>query len=128
MAHSRITALRAQRLLGHLGYAVIPALTAAAMAGAVLSDAGKGLIVFATVLGAAVLLERDRYPLHLMPLASVVLRASAPLLGLALALAVFALAGSPQAATDLIVPLGGAWVIVLLGAFLKGRLDAFRRV
>ena len=128
MSHSRITALRAQRLLGRLAFAVVPALTAAAMAASLLSSVGDGIIVFATVLGAAVLLERDRYPLHLMPFASFVLRAASPVVGLAVALAIFALAGSPQRVVDLLVPLGGAWAIVFLGVFLKVRFDAARRI
>jgi lipopolysaccharide/colanic/teichoic acid biosynthesis glycosyltransferase len=128
MANSRITALRAQRLLGRLAFSIVPALTAAAMAAGLLSSPGDGIIVFVTVLGAAVLLERDRYPLHLMPFASFVLRAASPLIGLALALATFALAGSPRSAVDLLVPLGGAWAIVLLGSVIKVRFDAARRI
>src|SRR5262249_45529518 len=31
-------------------------------------------------------------------------------------------------AAELVIPLGGAWVIILLGSFIKGRFDSARRI
>lgn len=123
-----LTALRAQRLLGIFGFGVAPAVTAGLMAGGHLQSIGHGVIVFVAVLIASLMLERERYPLHLMPLASFAVRALAPVLGIGLALATFALAGAPQAAWDMIVPLIGAWIVTALAVAIRVRFESSRQI
>lgn len=122
------TALHAQRLLGVTAFGLAPAVTAGLMAGSHLHSAGEGAIVFAAIFGTSLLLERDRYPLHLMPLASVVVRALVPLIGAALALATFALAGRPEAASELAVPIVGAWAVTAFATWVNLRFMSSRQV
>jgi len=123
-----LTALRAQRMLGIFGFSVAPALTAGLMSGNHLHSPGYGVIVFVSVLAASLILERERYPLHLMPLASLAIRALAPVLGIGLALATFALAGAPQSAGDMVVPLTGTWIVTALAAAIKIRFESSRQI
>ncbi len=123
-----LTALRAQRLLGLFGFSVAPAATAGLMAGGNLQSVGRGAIVFIAVLAVSLILERERYPLHLMPLASFVIRAFAPLIGIGLALATFALAGGPELAWNMIVPLVGAWIVTAFAAAIKMRFESSRQI
>jgi lipopolysaccharide/colanic/teichoic acid biosynthesis glycosyltransferase len=98
------------------------------MAGAHMHSFGRGAIVFLGVLVASLLLENDRRPLHLMPLASFLVRAAAPVVGIAGALAVFALVGSPQPIADMLVPLAGAWIATFISAALIRQFQASRQV
>ncbi len=124
----RLTALRAQRLLRIFGLSVAPAMTAGLMSGNHLHSVGYGVIVFVAVLAAGLMLQSERYPLHLMPLASFAIRVLAPVLGIGLALATFALAGVPQSAADMIVPLIGAWIVTAFAAAIKIRFESSRRI
>ncbi len=123
-----LTALRAQRLLGIFGFCVAPAAAAGLMAGGHLRGVGHGAIVFVAVLAASLMLERERYPLHLMPLAAFTVRALAPVIGIGLALATFALAGSPELASAMIVPLIGAWMVTAVAAVTKVRFESSRQI
>jgi lipopolysaccharide/colanic/teichoic acid biosynthesis glycosyltransferase len=127
-AFPHLTALRAQRLLRIFGFSVAPAAAAGLMAGSHLQSVGRGVIVFVAVLAASLMLERERYPLHLMPLASFAIRALAPVLGIGLALATFALAGGPESAWDMIVPLVGAWIVAAFAAAIKVRFESSRQI
>jgi exopolysaccharide biosynthesis polyprenyl glycosylphosphotransferase len=122
------TALHAQRLLGISAFGLAPAVAAGMMAGGHLGSAGQGAIVFAGIFGTSLLLERDKYPLHLMPLASFVIRALVPVIGVALALATFALAGRPEAVSDLVVPIVGAWIVTVFATWVDLRFRASRRI
>jgi exopolysaccharide biosynthesis polyprenyl glycosylphosphotransferase len=123
-----LTALRAQRLLGICAFGVAPAVTAGLMAGGHLASPGRGALVFIGVLVAAWTLGHGRYPLHLMPLAASVVRALVPIVGVGLALATFALAGSPVSATEMIAPVLGAWVVTGFAAWSSMRFEASRQV
>jgi lipopolysaccharide/colanic/teichoic acid biosynthesis glycosyltransferase len=123
-----LTALRAQRLLGIFGFSVAPAMTAGLMSGNHLHSIGYGVIVFVAVLSASLMLERERFPLHLMPLASFAIRVLAPVLGIGLALATLALAGAPQLVSNMIIPLIGAWIVTAFAAAVKIRFESWRQV
>ena len=127
-AYPQQTALRAQRLLGITAFGVAPAVAAGLTVGSHLHSAGDGLIVFAAIFGTSLLLERERTPLHLMPFATFVIRVMVPVLGLGIAFATFALAGSPRAATEIPVPLIGAWMVTAFAAWLTTRFDTSRQV
>ncbi|HEX7058355.1 MAG TPA: sugar transferase [Solirubrobacterales bacterium] len=127
-AFPHLTALRAQRLLGISAFSVAPAAVAGLMASGHLHSAGQGVIVFAAVLFASLVLERERYPLHLMPLASFVVRASVPVIGVGLALATFALAGAPESAWDMAIPLVGAWIVTAFAVWNRARFDSSRQI
>ncbi len=122
------TALHAQRLLGISAFGLAPAVAAGMMAGGHLHSVGEGAIVFVAIFATSLLLERDRYPLHLMPLASFVIRALVPVIGAALALATFALAGRPEAAAKLAVPIVGAWIVTAFATWVNLRFMSSRRI
>lgn len=123
-----VTIAAAQRRLRITAFAIAPAVAAGAMATYRLDDAGAGLIVAAAVALMILLMGRRRLPLHLMPLASSVVNAAAPVIGIGFALLVFSLAGQPVQVTDLIVPLVGAWMVTAYALWLITRFDAVRRV
>lgn len=124
----RITALRAQRLLGTSAYRVAPAAAAGLMAGGHGDGAGTGAIVFLSVLAASHALDRDKYPIHLMPVASLAVRASVPLFGVLMALALLVFAGNPVPVTAMITPLAGAWAAMAFAGWSKLRFESSRRV
>ena len=123
-----VTALRAQRMLGALAYGVAPAAAAALIAIGHLDSAGRGAVVFAAVLFANWLLTRSRYPLLLMPLASLLVRVCVPVLGAGIALGVFAAAGRPASAGQLVASVVGAWIVSAFAVWSKLRFEAVRPV
>jgi len=124
----QVTALRAQRLLGTTAFRIAPALAAALMAGGHLESSGRGLIVFLAILLASLSLDRERYPIQLMPLTGFVIRAFVPILGIAIALGTFALAGRPESVWSMAVPVIGAWGMTAIAAWTKARFETSRRV
>ncbi len=123
-----VTALRAQRLLGALAYGFVPATAAGLLAASHLHSVGQGAIVFGAVLVVNWLLTRDRYPLRLMPLASLIVHAAVPVLGVALAAGLFAAAGSPVSAEALAAPVVGAWIVTAFAVTIKTRFEAIRPI
>lgn len=123
-----VTALRAQRLFDVLALGVAPAATAGLVARGHLQSSGRGALVFAFVLAAHWVLTRNRHPLHLMPLAALLVRALIPVLGAGLALAALAAAGRPAAIGAMVAPVLGAWMITALAAWCKLRFDSSRPV
>ncbi len=123
-----LTALRAQRLLGISAFGVAPAAAAGLMAGGHLGSAGLGVLVFGSMLATSWLLERERYPLHLMPLAAFAIRAAVPVIGTALALATFALVGRPEPASEMVAPVIGAWIVTAFAAWCTVRFEVSRRI
>ncbi len=123
-----LSALHAQRLLETIAYRIAPAAIAGGMAVGHLSSFGHGVIVFVSVLAASWILERNRFPLHLMPFAALILRASVPVLGVAIALATFSLSGKPEPASTLIAPILGAWCVMLFATWMRIRFDSSRQV
>ncbi len=124
----RLGALRVQQMLGALAYGVAPAAAAAAISVGLLGGVGRGAIVFLAVLFVNWALTHNRYPLGLMPLASVIVRGLIPLLGMALALVLFAAAGNPIAAASAAPAVAGAWLVTAAAAWAKIRLEAVRPV
>jgi exopolysaccharide biosynthesis polyprenyl glycosylphosphotransferase len=127
-AFPHLTALRAQRLLGISAFGIAPAAAAGLMAGGHLDSAGLGAIVFVSMLVTSWSLERERYPLHLMPLATFAIRAAVPLIGTVLALATFALAGRPESASEMVAPVIGAWIVTAFAAWCAVRFEVSRRI
>ena len=99
MGFPYLTAFRARRLLDLSAYRLAPAAVAGIMASGHLTRAGDGLIVFAAIVLASAILERDHVPLHLMPLAWFVVRTAVPVVGAGIALGVFAIVGAGQSVT-----------------------------
>jgi exopolysaccharide biosynthesis polyprenyl glycosylphosphotransferase len=122
------TALRAQRLLGIFAFGVAPAVTAGLTAGSHLHSFGSGIIIAAAVFAVSLLLERGRVPLHLMPLASLVVRAMVPVLGVLLAFATLALAGKPISPDEMVTPIVGAWIVTTFAAWISHRFESSRQV
>ncbi len=128
LARPRLTALRAQHLLGVLAFGVAPAATAGLMSASHLDSDGRGAIVFFSVIFAFWLSLRGRTPLHLMPLAELIVRTMVPVVGIAIALAIFAAAGSPAYFGDVATPLIGAWAATAIGAWFVTKFEATRPV
>jgi exopolysaccharide biosynthesis polyprenyl glycosylphosphotransferase len=122
------TALRAQRLLGLLAFSVAPAVVAGLISANHLNSLGKGGIIAFAVLAASLLLERERLPLHLMPLATFLIRVAVPVFGIGAALLVFSLAGDPVAVPDVLMSMIGAWCVTAFAVLLTGRFDSSRQV
>jgi exopolysaccharide biosynthesis polyprenyl glycosylphosphotransferase len=123
-----LTAFRARRLLDVSAYRLAPAAVAGLMASGHLSRAGDGLLVFAAIVLASVLLEREQLPLHLMPLAWFVVRAAAPVGGVGIALAILAIAGAGQAASAMVIPIVGAWIVTAFAAWSTRHFESVRQV
>jgi lipopolysaccharide/colanic/teichoic acid biosynthesis glycosyltransferase len=123
-----LTAFRARRLLDLSAYRLAPAAVAGLMASGHLNRAGDGLLVFAAIVLASVLLEREQVPLHLMPLAWFTVRAAVPVVGTGLALAVLAIAGAGQPVSAMFVPIIGAWIVTAFAAFSTSRFESVRQV
>ena len=124
----RVTALRAQRLLATSAYRVAPAAVAGLMAGGHSESAGIGAIVFISVLAASLALDREQYPIHLMPVASLAVRASVPVFGVMVALALLVFAGNPESVTSMVTPVAGAWAVMAFAGWSKLRFESSRRV
>jgi exopolysaccharide biosynthesis polyprenyl glycosylphosphotransferase len=123
-----LTAFRARRLLDLSAYRLAPAAVAGLMASGHLSRAGDGLLVFAAIVLASVLLEREQLPLHLMPLAWFVVRAAVPVVGVGIALGVLAIAGAGQSATAMVIPVLGAWIVTGFAAWSTRHFESVRQV
>jgi exopolysaccharide biosynthesis polyprenyl glycosylphosphotransferase len=106
-----LTAFRARRLLDLSAYRLAPAAAAGLMAAGHLGRASDGLLVFGGTVLASASLERERLPIHLMPLAGLLIRGFVPVLGAAIALEVIALAGAGEPVTAMFMPVVGAWLV-----------------
>src|SRR5947207_2388891 len=111
-ALSRAMGLMTQRAVVVSASRFAPAATAGAIAALRFGRASDGVIVFAAVLAASFMLHRDRYPMHLMPLASFAVVGFVAITGVALAAATFALAGAPTSVALLIPPGVGAGLVL----------------
>jgi exopolysaccharide biosynthesis polyprenyl glycosylphosphotransferase len=123
-----LTAFRARRLLDLSAYRLAPAAVAGLMAGGHLSRPGDGLLVFAAIVLASVLLEREQVPLHLMPWAWFLVRAAVPVVGAGIALAVLAIAGAGQPVSEMFIPIVGAWIVTAFAAWSTSRFESVRQV
>ena len=127
-AFPRVTALRAQRLLGTAAYRIAPAAAAALMAGGHSESAGTGALVFISVIAASLALDREHYPIHLMPIASLAVRGAVPLVGVGLALLLLVFAGNPEPVTSMVAPVFGTWAVMAFASWSKMRFESAHRV
>jgi exopolysaccharide biosynthesis polyprenyl glycosylphosphotransferase len=123
-----LTAFRARRLLDVSAYRLAPAAVAGLMSASHLNREADGLIVFAAIVLASVVLEREHIPLHLMPLAWFGVRTAVPVLGAAIALAIFAIAGAGQPVTAMFIPIVGAWLVTAFATWSTARFESVRQV
>jgi exopolysaccharide biosynthesis polyprenyl glycosylphosphotransferase len=127
-AASRLTALRAQQMLGVLAFGVAPAAAGGLLAVDHLHSGGRGAIVFFAILFAYWAGERGRIPLHLMPLAELTVRTLVPIFGVAIAVAIFSASGTPVYLGGVVAPILGAWAAVALGAWVVTRFELTRPI
>ena len=118
----RMGALRAQRMLAVAGLQIAPAVVAGAIAYSHTRRVGLGLLVGIAVWLAGLALGAIRYPLQLMPLAGLILRVLSPLVGALVALVVSA-ALMPLAASELVTPVLGAWLVLGVVIFAMTRFQ-----
>jgi lipopolysaccharide/colanic/teichoic acid biosynthesis glycosyltransferase len=128
LAFPHLSVLRAQSLLELCAYRLAPAAVAGLMASGHLERASDGILVFGAMVAASAFLERDRFPIHLMPLAGFALRAAVPVLGAALTLGTFALAKTAQPVSSMFMPVIGAWLVLAFAAWMTGRFESDRKV
>ena len=127
-AFPRVTALRAQRLLGNAAYRIAPAAAAGLMAGGHAASAGTGALVFISVIAASLALDREHYPIHLMPIASLAVRGAVPVVGVGLALLLLVFAGNPEPVTTMVAPVIGTWAVMAFAGWSKLRFESSHRV
>ena len=116
-------ALRAQRLIDLVGLRLAPALTGGLIAYSHYRQLGPAVLVFASMLAAAQLIESPRFPLQLMSAARVVIALLAPVLGAAAALGLMAMLGRAEGVGELVPAVIGSWLVVALGGWVKARVE-----
>jgi exopolysaccharide biosynthesis polyprenyl glycosylphosphotransferase len=122
-----LRALEAQRLVNVVAFKVSPALVAGLIAYVHLGQVGSAALVAVAMLGALQLVERSTLPLELLPAARFGLGLVAPLLGAGIAAGLALAAGQQMALSELQAPVAGAWLVMALGAWMKGRFEDDRR-
>lgn len=115
-------------MVAFIAHRLAPAVTAGAIAASHLGSLSAGLLVAFGLLAASRMLDRTGHPLHLMPLARILVRATVPVFGVALALGFMALAGSPQPVGAMLTPIIGAWIVSLVGEVWAMRFAVARPV
>jgi lipopolysaccharide/colanic/teichoic acid biosynthesis glycosyltransferase len=125
-----LSGLSAQRKVEFLTLRVAPALTGGVIAYQHLGSEWQGLLVFACMFAAAMLLRRSRYPLHLIPLASAIIYLLAPAIGALGAVLISHSDGSPTTVSlrHVVAPVVGAWIVTAIGAWITYRFRAEREV
>lgn len=113
MAATRLSSLRARRLLTTIGIPVGPAAAAGAIAAGHAGEAGAGVLVAISILATLILLETRSYPLVLMPLAGFVIRFVAVAAGVGTAWLV-SLTLEPLAGDVVLPALLGGWIVLAL--------------
>ncbi|MDX6662937.1 MAG: hypothetical protein QOG09_1039 [Solirubrobacterales bacterium] len=123
----RLRALRAQALVELLTLELAPA---AAVAAVLATHVGlpEALVGFVATALTAHLLARSAYAPHLLSVARIGMRANAPILGGAAAALFSVLGGHGARLGDVVVAVIGAWLVLLVGMWVKSRLDAQRPV
>lgn len=124
----RLGTLWAQKLMATLGLRVMPAVAAGGIAAGHMAKPAHGVVLAVAILAASWALERPEHPLHLMPLASFLIRAGVPVAGAGLAFVTLWLAGSVPSVTSFGAAIFGAWIITLFGSFWAMRIRRTRPI
>jgi lipopolysaccharide/colanic/teichoic acid biosynthesis glycosyltransferase len=129
-AHPNLTGPSAQRIERLAALQLGPSLTGGAITYAHTHSEWQSVLVFGCMALALTLLQRPRYPLHMMRIASVAVYLAGPLLGAlgALAISEMTRSISPLTVAGLVAPVLGAWTVVGIGVWLVRRFDRGRRV
>ncbi|MGH2952405.1 MAG: exopolysaccharide biosynthesis polyprenyl glycosylphosphotransferase [Solirubrobacterales bacterium] len=117
-----LRALEAQRLIDLVALRLAPSVAGGLIAYSHMASIEQGLIVFVAMFAAAQLIERSRFPLHLMPATRILLALAAPLLGGFVAWRLADAAGNSQALGQYEAVVLGAGLVMALGAWIKARL------
>ena len=120
--------LQARRAIELAGLRVAPALTGGLIFWSHTSSLGHGAVAFASMLAAASLVDRSRFPLGLLPAARIALALMATVLGALLTFAVIAATGPAPAFGDVSSAVIGAWLVLALGAWFRVRVDEMAKV
>ncbi len=116
--------LRLQAFYQRVLYVVAPATVAAMMILLRQEDAAQAAAVFVTLVASGLLLWPDGTPMHLMPVASTALRLLAPIAGMALVVSPGLVSPAWELApADVVAPLIGALLIVVMARFLETRFN-----
>jgi lipopolysaccharide/colanic/teichoic acid biosynthesis glycosyltransferase len=111
-----------------VGVYLAPAATAGAIASAHTGRVGDAVLLLSVVLGATVLLERVRYPLHLMPGSQVPLSVAPSLLAGTAALVLMVSGSINLTVPELFSVTVAASLIALLGRVVQVRFEASRPI
>jgi exopolysaccharide biosynthesis polyprenyl glycosylphosphotransferase len=120
---SHLGPLNARRLLDLVAIGIAPAAAAGLLAFAHTNRPSWGVLVAISILVANQLVNRTRYPLHLMPMARLATCGLTPLLGALLAWAASLFVGVGSLGDSLIPAVMGAVPVAVLGCWLKARFD-----
>jgi exopolysaccharide biosynthesis polyprenyl glycosylphosphotransferase len=120
--------LRARQLVALVGVYLAPAATAGVIASAHTGRFGDSVMLFSVVLGATVLLERVRYPLHLMPASQVALSVAPLLLAGTVGLGLIVSGAINLTMPELSSVIVAASLIALLGRVILVRFEASRPI
>jgi exopolysaccharide biosynthesis polyprenyl glycosylphosphotransferase len=125
-----LSGLSAQRKVEFLTLRVAPALAGGLIAYEHLSSEWVGVLVFACMFAAVMLMRQSRYPLHLIPLASALVYLIAPPLGALAAVLISISDGSTSTVTlrHMVAPVLGAWVVTGVSALITRRFRSEREV
>jgi exopolysaccharide biosynthesis polyprenyl glycosylphosphotransferase len=118
-----LRALEAQRLVYVIAFKISPAVVAGLIAYIHLGQVGSAALVAASIFAALQFVQRSTLPLELMPAARFGLSLLAPLLGAAIAAGLALAAGHEMAVSELQAPVAGAWLVLALGAWMRGRFE-----
>ena len=118
-----LRALEAQRMINVIALRLAPSLAAGLIAYSHTSEPGEGLVVFICVLAATQAIEHSQLPLHLMPASRFLLGLMAPIVGAGAAWLTGAFAGQTHPFAEYQAVVLGAWLVMLLGAWVKTRAE-----
>ena len=116
--------LDARRLIDFLALRLAPSAVAGLIAYSHMNHVGEGLIVFVCMLIATQAIESGQLPLHLMPASRVLLGVFAPVVGGLAAWLIALAAGETYPISQYEAIVLGAWLVLGLGAWVRGQTNA----
>jgi lipopolysaccharide/colanic/teichoic acid biosynthesis glycosyltransferase len=123
-----ISTLRAQRIYEHVLYGLSPALVGALLIAIHDAEVSHGLAVAVALLISGFVFWPERSPLHLMPVARNAVRLLAPVAGFAIALAPGLVSSWDIDPGNVVGPLLGTELVVLMAMVLEAHFDTQRPV